>query len=79
MSDNINTTQTTFSDDQSAQRCEVCGGPPAPGHRICDNCWPEAAIEAGQAAVCARCGRPRLLEKLAKDATGTLVCLNHLT
>ncbi|HEX2916721.1 MAG TPA: hypothetical protein VH186_38525 [Chloroflexia bacterium] len=58
--------------------CEVCGQTPPPGHRICDNCWPDEAIKAGAAAICSECGRPRMVEKLARDAEKRLVCKTHL-
>lgn len=57
-------------------RCEVCGGTPPPGHRFCDNCWPDAAVAAGKADYCEVCGQPKVIEKLSANNFGQLVCAN---
>lgn len=66
--------------DKFTAICEVCGGEPPPGHRFCDNCWPEAAIQAGKAARCALCGAPKVIEKLypLSGESSKLVCAAHL-
>lgn len=59
-------------------RCEVCGGITPAGHRICDYCWPQAALASGRAVRCAQCGKPRLVEKLVRLPNAALVCAAHL-
>ena len=61
-----------------ATGCEVCGQPPPPGHRICDECWPERAILVGRASRCVECSKPRLLEKLTPRSDGRLICPEHI-
>ncbi len=63
----------------SPTACEVCGQLPPPGHRICDACWPDRALEVGRAGRCVVCERPRLIKKLTRRDDGKLVCLEHLT
>ncbi len=59
-------------------KCEICEKGAPPGHRFCDLCWPEEAINGGKAARCAVCGRPGVIEKMAKEAEGeALICLSH--
>jgi ribosomal protein S14 len=62
-----------------SQKCEVCGQPAPAGHRICDICWPDRAVEVGRAAICVQCGRPRLAEKLTMLPDGSRICATHLT
>ena len=62
---------------QNSTACEVCGGQPPLGHLICDECWPQRAIEVGRAGVCAECSKPRLVEKLVQRSDGLMVCQNH--
>lgn len=73
------TAPENISSHNEEGRCEVCGGTPPPGHRFCDNCWPEAAIAAGKAARCALCNVPKVIEKLRPQYgdSGPLVCSSH--
>jgi hypothetical protein len=66
-----------MGDAVTNDKCEVCSGTTPPGHRICDRCWPDSAIAAGLAALCAVCGAPKVLEKLRKDAKGRMLCATH--
>ena len=65
---------------ETSNGCEVCGQPRPEGHLICDECWPDKALSSGRAGLCARCGRPRLVEKLRPDPDhqGRMVCADHL-
>lgn len=58
-------------------RCEVCGEVAPPGHRFCDNCWPEAAIVAGFADRCEVCDTPKVTDKLHRNEQGQLICAKH--
>jgi len=57
--------------------CEVCGETAPPGHRFCDNCWPDAAIGAGLAARCELCGAAKVTAKLRRNEQGQLICATH--
>jgi hypothetical protein len=54
--------------------CEICGGVAPEGHRFCDNCWADKAIEMGKAALCQNCQTPKVIEKLHKTPEGILLC-----
>lgn len=77
MPDNLSQTQANQPVSENQGRCEVCNGPPPPGHRFCDNCWPEAAIKVGKAKRCEICGLPKVIEKLKYDSLNRLICSSH--
>jgi len=76
MPDNLSPAKSNLTD--APGYCEICAGPPPPGHRFCDNCWPDAALAKGLAVRCAICNTPKVVAKLHSDAQGRLVCREHI-